>query len=332
MASIKQFIERRNNISAIVAYVREKGYATRMEISSALGLSWACVSELTSLLMNEGVLQEFSSRGEGTVSESRGRPPTCIRLCDDKYFLGVDINDSGIAISILRLDGKAIRSQKWGSEKFDSCDGLSESVCEKIEGMLSDKKNCLGIGVAMEGIFSGDGWLYPFETGVAPYRPEPDIEARFGIPVSARHDPECMLYAAAGDLSCDCMALRVDNGIGVAAMRGGRVLDLPLELGFVKKDGVALRHILRECKKSGDFAPIASALGSASGNLAMLLGVTKVYVVGEIIEWFDEIEDIFRAEFSRIDENIEYEISNISDASVGAARVAMTEYPTFREV
>ena len=45
MASMKQFIERRDNIAYIVTYLRRVGKVTRIEISSAISLSGACVSD-----------------------------------------------------------------------------------------------------------------------------------------------------------------------------------------------------------------------------------------------------------------------------------------------
>ena len=91
MASIKQFIERRDNIAAIVAYIRSVGKATRIEISSALSLSWACVSDLVALLIERGVIEESSERDKNAASVSRGRTPTYLSLNEKKYFL--DINN-----------------------------------------------------------------------------------------------------------------------------------------------------------------------------------------------------------------------------------------------
>ena len=51
MASIKQFEERKDNISSIVSFVRINQKVTRREICNALSMSWACVSELVSILI-----------------------------------------------------------------------------------------------------------------------------------------------------------------------------------------------------------------------------------------------------------------------------------------
>lgn len=331
MASTKQLIEKRDNIASIVSYVRTRGKATRMEISSALSLSWACVSDLTAFLISEGILHELR-KSDTQSSEAKGRTPTYLALSEKKYFLGVDINDTGIAITVLALNGKRLGTRKWKSERLESTEELIASACRKIEEMMPKNADCLGIGVAMEGRRSEDGsWGYPLACGVVNMRPEVDIEKRLGLPVFARHDPECMLYAAVDSLDADCLVIRVDTGIGVAAMKKGRILELPLELGFIQSGGTTLRRILRSCAKEGDYTAIARELGLAAANLSWLLGVKKVFLVGEIIEWLADVREVFDKAFRSVGGCMEYEISNIGDASEGAAKVAMAEFPAMRE-
>jgi hypothetical protein len=141
-----------------------------------------------------------------------------------------------------------------------------------------------------------------------------------------------MLYALAQTPKDDCMTVRVDNGIGVAAMKGGKILELPLELGFIMCGEEKLKDILKHAKKSGNYAKFASELGIAVGNLSMLLGVKKVFLVGEIIKLFDDISAAFDESFKSVDKKMEYEVSKVTDASEGAARVAMTEYPRLEDI
>ena len=328
MASTKQINERLKNIAAITAYVRGEGRATRMEISSALSLSWACVSDLTAHLIASGILSE-QRRSERDGAEAKGRTPTYLTLAEDKYFLGVDINDSGIAICALGINGKILRTRRWDAERLDDMDALRHSVREKVDKMMGEGE-CLGIGIAMEGERAQNGsFAYPLSSGVAEVAPEHFL-LDLGLPITVRHDPECMLYAAADASDTDCMAVRVDTGVGVAAMKNGRILDLPLELGFTRRDGRLLRHILKDCRRTGDYNEISIALGEAVGNLALLLGVKKVFIVGEIIEWLGSVREGFDTAFCTVARSIKYEISTIEDASVGAARLAMADYPCGR--
>ena len=107
MASIKQFEERKDNISSIVSFVRINQKVTRREICNALSMSWACVSELVAILIEDGILIE-SDCGARTTSAAKGRNPSYLSLNEKKYFIGIDINDSGFAITSLSINGEMI--------------------------------------------------------------------------------------------------------------------------------------------------------------------------------------------------------------------------------
>lgn len=331
MASSKQFIEKRNNIASIVSFVRSRVEATRLEIASALSLSWACVSDLVSLLIEQNILFEFKRTAQ--QGESVGRTPTYLSLNPEKYFLGVDINDSGFSVAVLGIDGKKTDYRKWEPEIFGSTDELAASVCDKVSVMLRAAEDCLGIGVAMQGARAKDGgWNYPIMDKYESFDPRPVIESRFELPVFARHDPECMLYAVMDNIGIDSMTLRVDNDIGVAAMKNGRILEVPLDLGHIYVGEEKLKTILNKGDATGDYSKFAGELGMASANLAKLLGLKKVFIVGGILKWFNKVESRFDETFRRVSSSIEYVVCDAQDASEGAARVAMAEYPIMKEV
>ena len=123
------------------------------------------------------------------------------------------------------------------------------------------------------------------------------------------------------------MAVRVDNGVGVAAMKDGRILDLPLELGGVRIGEKRIVDILREGIAAGDYNEFMRVLGLGAANLAMLLGIKKVFIVGEIVNFFPEYSEVFSGAFNSVSRSVEYVVSTVLEASCGAARVAMAEYP-----
>ena len=326
MPSIRQSGERRDNIAAIVAFIRKNEKATRMDLCKALSLSWACVSDLVALLIEEEILIESAQESKG-ASAVKGRTPTLLSLSEQKYFLGVDINDSGIAVTTLSMNGKRIASHKWAEEPVESEAELARSVCDKIASMLSDSENCCGIGVAMEGRRAADGgWLYPMKHCCVPIFPEVFLAREFGLPISVRHDPECVLYSVAPH-PADRIAVRVDKWIGVAAMKREKMLELPLELGWIRYGERKLQSILRDCVSKGDLREIAEALGYSVGNLTLLLGIDSCFLAGEGIEWLEDLTEIFEAALQKANPNATYKTCAITDASDGAARLAMAEYP-----
>jgi hypothetical protein len=329
MASIKQFEERNDNISSIISFVRSNQKVTRREICNALSMSWACVFDLVAILIADGILIE-SNLGVKTSSTEKGRNPSYLSLNEKKYFLGIDINDSGFAITSLSINGEIIASKKWEAETFSTEEELELSVCKKISEFLYDKKNCCGIGVAMEGLRSENGgFYYPIANKWLPVSPQVFIANHFELPVSIRHDPECVLYSVAHTCQ-DCMVVRVDNWIGVAAMKRGKILDLPLELGSIRYGNQKLHTILHNCAQNNDYYEIAEALGRSAGNLTVLLGIKTCFLAGKVTEWLERCRDKFDTSFREANPRGEYKICLVSDASDGAARLALADFPSLQ--
>ncbi len=330
MASVKQFSEKKDNIAAIISFIRRNGAVTRMEICKALSLSWACVSDLVARLIEDTVLIEAAYPAKEDAPATKGRTPTLLSLNKRKYFLGVDINNFGIGVTVLSMNGERIASKKWQAKRFSDEHELMLSVCERISEMLANPKDCCGVGVAVEGMRSENGgFLYPMTGGCTSVFPQRVIAEHFDLPVVARHDPECVLYSVAESCGEDCLVIRADTEeIGVAAMKNGKIMELPLELGHVRYRGERLREILHSCTREGNYGEIAEALGYSVANLAMLLGIRKCFLVGEWLKWFDSVSEVFDMAFGTVSERIKYEICVLSDASDGAARLAMAEYPT----
>ena len=63
-----------------------------------------------------------------------------------------------------------------------------------------------------------------------------------------------------------------------------------------------------------------------------LLGIDRCFLAGEGIEWFEELTDLFGTALRQANSNAKYEICVITDASDGAARLAMADYPFQRKI
>ena len=131
------------------------------------------------------------------------------------------------------------------------------SVCEKIEELMPNSENCCGIGIAMEGMRAADGgWLYPMKQGCISVCPEVFLAERFRLPIAVKHDPECVLYSVARHQE-DCIVVRVDKWIGVAAMKNGSV-----------DAALVAANFLINCQNEGDTV-LATAKGYAVPKLMM---------------------------------------------------------------
>lgn len=330
MPSQKQYTERTDNIRAIFSALRECGSLTRNEISQKLGLSWACVSDLTAMLISEGIALARSPSGEKSF---RGRTPSYLCLSEENCFLGVDINNNGITFRKESAVGELI-AVHTDKREIDTEDALSEIVLSGIEGMLSGfSGKCLGIGVAMQGQRSeATGlWGFPAPGGYIYVDPEKMIGAKFKMPVTVRHDPECMLYAFMGNGERkDTMTVRVDGGIGVAVMKRGEMLTCPLELGeTVTEGGVHLSELCTTAKiiSSADKTGACRALSLAVANLALLLDVERVILCGEAVREYLKLGSFFSDIFSSVcGGKISLSMSEITDAAGGAVSASASNY------
>ena len=126
MASKEQLFQKQNNVSKILAQIREKGAVSRMELCDGLSLSWACVSDLVSEMITLGLVEEGR-----TVACGKGRVPTILQLNESKLFVGIDAHDTGMSASICDLYG----NKKCNVQISENLNGLS--LLDKVKTVLS---------------------------------------------------------------------------------------------------------------------------------------------------------------------------------------------------
>ena len=161
MASYEQYLQRQDNINIIESCLRLLGDMTRRELCDRLKLSWGCVSELSSLLIHSEVLLEKKSNGG-----DRGRTPLLLTLNPKKRVLGTDINTMGISCCLCDMYGKVIKEQRFDTDFSDKSGLLKSTTGAVLETLGSDLAECVGIGIAMQGICSdGHLWNFPTEGG-----------------------------------------------------------------------------------------------------------------------------------------------------------------------
>lgn len=355
MASREQFLQRRDNLCAILGILRQRGAMTRSEVAQALGLSWACVSELTADLLAGGMIIEEKAAEPG----GRGRTPTQLRLSGDKWFLGVDVNTMGLTAAVCDLAGRLLRREKFPIHTADAA-ALLASVTAAVTAMLGpDASRFLGIGLAMQGIARRDGgWDFPGPGGSFRADLSPAVEAEFSLPVLAEHDPNCILFGfedvalpAAGERGL--MMVRVDRGIGVALCRNGRFFDGgALELGHTvispagerlqqsaSLDGVE-RQLGRRLAPDPDTGLDAAAqaalaeagrcLGVALGNLGNLIAVDRIVLCGDLMRYAPQLMPALEAAYTGTvlpSQRAVLAVSALTDAAYGAAKLAAVRWP-----
>lgn len=343
MPSEKQSRERKENIASILRHIRAQGPKSRRQLCDELNLSWGCVSELASILLQKNVLQEESPAKTG----AKGRSPAALKLNGDIHFLGVDINLQGLRACLCDLSGEKIASYSAPLQTQDK-DAFLQSVFLFTRDIMQKHPNITGIGFAMQGVFSAQKalWEFPAENKICIDFSE-DIARHYAVPVIAEHDPNCILYGFLENNDPGKMVVRLDSGIGAAIhTEDGFFRSGPLELGHtvVNEHGQRLHHIFSLCalhKAVGPeadpqnaavqqyFAKAGGYLGTALGNICNLLQLQEIYLCGDMVRYYPLFQKTMQEHYAQT--VLSTQMARISpiaitDAAYGAAKLAMDQF------
>ena len=330
---MKNFINQQDmkqmNAADIFALIKKCGALTRKQIAEMLDISWGAVSTITSLLISEGYIEEKKATSDGVA----GRIPSYLEVCRSKHFaIGLDVNDMGLRAVVVDLCGDVVEEHSSEAD-FSGGEALVGCVYSLLDSIIAamGERHLLCIGIAMQGVVNS-------ESGVSLKIPGRDnwesiplahlIEERYGVPAYLEHDPNCILFAARRGKIKDTLLVRVDQGIGMAVMLDGKILDKPgiFELGhtvvaphgepctcgkrgcldqYASIRGIRERSgkkfsALVSCARLGDEEALehlftaAQYLAYAISNAAYLLSVERVVLCGR----FFEHRELFWDEFT----------------------------------
>lgn len=337
MPSQKQSLERRDNLAAIIKYLRYHPGSSRRQIADALDLSWGCVSESVLYLLSQSILLER----ELTGSKAKGRIPSVLTLNPDIRFLGVDINKNGLHGCVCDLLGKKIAADT-APLPYESKEVLLDGVTGFVKSLLARHKNVCGIGFAMQGIFhrSQQTWEFSSDPAIC-IDFEADIRPFLHIPMIVEHDPNCILYGALEDTRERKMILRLDKGIGAAVYTGNGFMknDL-LEVAYLVvndrgqrlRDVVSLNAIQTASRedKPALLDSIGRYLGLTLGNLSNLLDLDEILICGEMAAYYDRFSPSLMTHYEKTVLPVQQaRITHVpvTDAAYGAAKMAMDQFP-----
>lgn len=357
MASYEQYLQRQENINSIVSCLRLLGDMTRRELCDRLKLSWGCVSELSSLLIHSEVLLEKKSNGG-----DRGRTPLLLTLNPKKRVLGTDINTIGISCCLCDMYGKVIKEQRFDTDFSDKSGLLKSTTGAILETLGSDLAECVGIGIAMQGICR-DGHLWNFPTeGESFVVATSELEGLFQIPTVVEHDPNCILLGVTDKNENETTVMvRLDNSIGMAVYANN---------GFLKPGDMELAHIVvkengRKCscghygclqtvssisgitEASGQpfdklaasaqtdraakryFEDAGKYLGMALGNFCNLISADRIMLCGEMAGYKSLFAESLKQAFESTalyPKRTRIVYSDITNAAYGAAKLSLINY------
>jgi predicted NBD/HSP70 family sugar kinase len=254
--------------------LRVHGPQARVDLSAIVEMSAATVSGVTGELVRTGVMREILERDPGGESgRGRGRPKVTIELVPEiAHVIAVKLSINEIRMAVGDFAGNTARSENRildtrSLSAAEIVDVLGDAIIHCRSHMATGYGPCLGIGVAVQGpVQDSDiiGWSPALGVrGVDIARP---LSARFGLPVYAANDANCIALAIRNRpefQSTDNMAvLMLGTGVGMGLIVGGKLYAGPTgaaaEFGHTKYqiDGPFCHCGRRGCIESfvGDYA------------------------------------------------------------------------------
>lgn len=325
---MKKFISQEDmklaNIFEVLSLIRREGALTRKEIQESMGLSWGGVSQIVSRLLDIGYVREVKKTGE----VSTGRTPSAIMVnTEDNFFLGVDVNKSGIYAKVIDLAGNTVLSE-GGMANAENKESFLQSIFSLLDSVREKLgvKSVLAAGVAMQGRVDSEkgvsehigipGWE---NVGIAEL-----LKERYGFPFYIMHDPDCIISAATSKDKSDAVLVRIDNGLGMAVYKDGRLITGRgmLEIGnCVCADGERLGVKLSSGKD------ICRDFAKTLVNILIIFDIYNVILCGEYVEEHKDFCRTVLNELSALGASAcsvtEYDVKN---AAIGAALFATEVY------
>ncbi len=237
-----QLMQKMNRLK-VLNYVRYNPDCSRPQIAKATGLSLPSVTNVTSYLLDIGILCENGMEDVSRV----GRKSVLLRLQSAQYdFICVLLNENGVSIARTDMEGVVKERVQLHIEEMSS-EIISTKVCDAIVGLVEsgEKDRVLGIGVAISGlVLRGSRFVMSTKLKWKSFDIKNKLEQETGIPVFV--DNVSVLKAAwyfsrnYKNSNDNMMFADLENGIGAVFYAGGSIQrNIIGELGHttVEKDG-----------------------------------------------------------------------------------------------
>ena len=222
---------KRANRSAALRILHEKGAMSRKRLAEQMNLTPAAITKIVGEMISDGLITE----GEMLSSGSAGRREILIDLNPRKGCgMGVLINLRQAVLSAVWLDGTVIFSQTIPLEGNAPAEETVRMLSKKLLDLAADneleRKNVIGLGIAVRGITSEDGRCVRNSFGALKETDFPlceRFEALTGLPCTMENNVRS-LFAAHMFLSKDGKEgsqffLRCGTGIGAALSVDGKI-------------------------------------------------------------------------------------------------------------
>ena len=221
--------QKNSNISLIARTIWKNKHISRVDLSRELGLYRSTVTNITSFLIEKGLVVE----GEALSSNSKGgrRAITLSLNRDFGCVFGVDMQPSHIRMTILSIDGEVLWSL---SEELDGEESLIDMARYTMRKALEEKER-LGIPLiaaafSIPGVIDSEHGVvrYSWPFHVRDLEIKRELEEEFGYPVFVENDANAAGWYAinSGILGED------DNALAIVGDYHNEIAEVGVGVGF----------------------------------------------------------------------------------------------------
>ncbi len=329
---------KKNTLADIFIFILEAKQTSRREIEYETGFSWGTVSANVAYLLEKGYIIEEKSAQCGTA----GRTTYVLKPTSDGVAaIGLDINRTGLSCEVVGLDSQTKTRFEAAFEARTRAEVIAaaEALCQRaVDWCRAREIQLFSLGIAMQGAVNGRLGISTRFPGIADWQAidmKSHFARKFDLPVYLGHDPKCMLL---GEMCRsrfnNCVLVRIDEGIGMAASLDGRILDDTdrLELGHT----TAVRGgRLCNCGRMGcleAYASLPAMAAEADTEIESLFRAPERYetaliragehlatAIGNIQALFHPEKVILTGKAVKLDRFIGHAVSALADEGVDVA-------------
>jgi predicted NBD/HSP70 family sugar kinase len=149
---------RQTTRNRIYQLVYQKGYISKPEIASHLGISLPTAIQNVKNLQREGLLKE------GDVMDSTGGRKAVSVICEKnaKFAVGTDITRDHVSIVLINLATEIIESVRFEAP-YENTPAYYREIIRRINGLTAvagvNPENILGAGFSVPGVLARDGQM-----------------------------------------------------------------------------------------------------------------------------------------------------------------------------
>jgi glucokinase len=308
-------------VRQILAFLFERGPATRTEIARVTGLNMGSVSRASRYLVQAGVVAS-----DGELPRAAGRRPTLLRLnAESWFFLCMDLEGTRVRVGLAGFNGD-IR-YRWGVPvalgEYFSERLLVKGIASVLSSLsVSERERVLAAGVSYTGIMNPEGRVTALNLGWKDFPLKEAIAAAANLPAFYGTESLVKLLAerrrGVAKGKQDVVFVTIANGVGCAIVSSGQPLigrdGAAGELGHVVVDPGVLDQC--QCGKKGCLEAIASSPSIVRQYMAKV-GSEPHPILGEhVVQVFERAREGDRAALEVVDRAAYYlgvALSNVAN-------------------